>query len=59
MPYTGHADESFNVAGVHFRYSDFGATDAFNNTASHGGPITKDSYVRICYDPSGNAILRL
>ncbi len=34
-------------------------TDAFNNTSSHGGPISKDSYVRICYDPKDNAILRL
>ena len=59
MPYSGHADESFSVSGVQFRYSDFGATDAFNNTSSHGGPIDKDSYVRICYDPSGNKILRL
>jgi len=25
----------------------------------HGGPIKGDSYVRICYDPSGNVILRL
>jgi hypothetical protein len=59
MPFTGHAQESFFVAGVPFRYSDYGVTDAFNNTASHGGPIDADSYVRICYDPSDNAILRL
>jgi tetratricopeptide (TPR) repeat protein len=59
MPYTGHAEESFSVAGVPFRYSDFIITDGFNNTSSHGGPINADSYVRICYDPSGNVILRL
>jgi len=59
MPYAGHADESFSVSGVAFRYSDFKVTDAFNNTASHGGPIDASSYVRICYDPQDNAILRL
>jgi hypothetical protein len=59
MPYNGHALESFSVAGVSFKYSDFNITDAFNNTSSHGGPIKADSYVRICYDPTENAILRL
>jgi hypothetical protein len=59
MPYEGHADESFSVSGVEFRYSDYAASDAFNNTSSHGGPINKDAYVRICYDPSNHAILRL
>jgi tetratricopeptide (TPR) repeat protein len=59
MPYAGHAQESFSVDGVPFRYSDFIITDGFNNTSSHGGPINSDSYVRICYDPSGGVILRL
>lgn len=59
MPSGGHAQESLSVFGVPFNYSDFGPTDAFNNAASHGGPIKSDSYVRICYDPSENAILRL
>jgi hypothetical protein len=59
MPYTGHAVESFFVSGVPFIYSDFIVTDGFNNTSSHGGPIRNDSYVRICYDPAGNVILRL
>ena len=59
MPYEGHSVESFSVAGIVFRYSDFNITDGFNNTASHGGPITAASYVRICYDPRDNAILRL
>jgi tryptophan-rich sensory protein len=59
MPYGGHAVESFSVSGISFRYSDFIVTDGFNNTASHGGPIRSDSYVRICYDPTGNVILRL
>jgi hypothetical protein len=59
MPYGGHAVESFSVSGISFRYSDFIVTDGFNNTASHGGPLRSDSYVRICYDPTGNVILRL
>ncbi len=59
MPYAGHSEESFTVQGVPFEYSDYLVTDAFNNTASHGGPIDKNTYVRICYDPKGNAILRL
>jgi hypothetical protein len=59
MPYSGHSNESFTVNGVPFKYSDYEPTDAFNNTASHGGPIDKNAYVRICYDPKRNAILRL
>ena len=59
MPYEGHSMESFSVAGVVFRYSDFYIGDGFNNAASHGGPVTADSNVRICYDPRDNAILRL
>jgi hypothetical protein len=59
MPYDGHGYESFSVAGVPFKYSDYLVTDAFNDTASHGGPMDKNDYVRICYDPRGNQILRL
>jgi hypothetical protein len=59
MPHAGHADESFTVRGVRFAYSDYGVSDGFNNTSSHGGPISKDSYVRICYDPGDHVILRL
>jgi hypothetical protein len=59
MPYGGHAQEIFYVSGVRFSYSDFEITDGFNNTSSHGGPINASSYVRICYDPAGNVILRL
>ncbi|MBX9769509.1 MAG: hypothetical protein K2X47_19690 [Bdellovibrionales bacterium] len=51
--------ESFMVSGVRFQYSDYVVTDGFNQTASHGGPISKGAYVRICYDPKGNHILRL
>ena len=59
MPYGGHAFESFSVSGISFRYSDFNITGGFNNTSSHGGPINGNSYVRICYDPTDGAILRL
>jgi hypothetical protein len=59
MPYEGHSEESFFVSGMPFHYSDFNITDGFNNTSSHGGPINASSYVRICYDPAGNVILRL
>jgi hypothetical protein len=58
MPYTGHQLEAFSVSGVPFSYSDFIRTGGFNNTSSHGGPISSDSYVRICYAP-GHVILRL
>jgi hypothetical protein len=56
---SGKGAESFSVAGVPFKYSDIGATDAFNKTSHNRGPIKGDSYVRICFDPVGNAILRL
>ncbi len=59
MPSSGHGTESFSVAGVPFRYSDFAATDGFNHTTFRGGPVTAHSYVRVCYDPSDNVILRL
>jgi hypothetical protein len=53
------AQESFSVSGVKFEYSDFDMTNGFNNTSLLGGPINSESYVRICYDPSSNVILRL
>jgi hypothetical protein len=61
MPHSGHKHESFTVNGVNFAFSDYVVTGAFNNTKSHGGPITADSYVRICYAPEEgrNHILRL
>ena len=43
MPYQGHAQESFNVDGVPFNYSDYGVTAGFNNSASHGGQSERDS----------------
>ncbi|MFN5071490.1 MAG: hypothetical protein ACK5R0_03590 [Bacteroidota bacterium] len=50
MPYEGHAVESFTVKGVYFEYSDYILWDAFNNTASHGGPIKNNGQlVRLSY----------
>ena len=51
MPYTGHDLERFDVAGVHFEYSEYDLeeTQGFNHTSSHGGPIHEGLYVRIHY----------
>ena len=57
MPMEGHADEQFDVGGVHFAYSDYGVTAGFNNSASHGGPIRSGLLVRIAY--KDGEILRL
>jgi hypothetical protein len=61
MPYNGHKKESYNVQGVQFAYSDYILINGYNNTASHGGAVNKNSIVRICYIPSdeGNIIIRL
>jgi hypothetical protein len=59
MPADGHGVESFSVSGAQFRYSDYRITGGFNNASTRGGPIRDNSYVRICYDPLGNIILRL
>ena len=59
MPQSGHGAESFLVEGVPFKYSDYAPNGGFNTTSSHGGPVGADSYVRICYDPDKNIILRL
>ena len=57
MPWQGHADESFDVKGVHFAYSDYAVTAGFNNSASHGGPLRAGLQVRIAY--RDGEILRL
>jgi len=51
--------ENFTVSGVTFTYTDAAPAPGFNVTATHGGPIRADQYVRICYNPAGNTILRL
>src|SRR5580704_13659008 len=57
MPYEGHPEESFSVAGHTFTYSDYVDTQCFNNTTSHGGPIREGLFVRIAY--TDNCILRI
>ena len=39
MPYEGHKDESFEINGVKFSYSDYNITFGYNNAKSHGGVI--------------------
>jgi len=62
-PFGGHNDESFSVAGVPFFYSEYRITGAFNQPASHGGPIHEGLNVRIHYlkGPAydGNLIIQL
>lgn len=57
MPYSGHAMESFEVAGKRFEYSDYVVTAGFNHTASHGGPIRAGRTVKVWY--VGDTIVRL
>jgi len=49
----------FVVAGVPFAYSKYEFTDAFHAVDRDGGPVQPSGFVRICYDPKDNAILRL
>lgn len=56
-PEEGHKDESFDVAGHHYSYSDYVVTPSFHQSRSHGGPIREGLAVRIA-DHDGQ-ILRL
>ncbi|SRR6266566_1061850 len=59
-PYEGHQDESFDVRGVSFSYSDYVITGGFRQTVSHGGPIRSGVPVRIHYNPNEhNLIVKL
>lgn len=62
MPYDGHGNESFEIKGVKFSYSDYINICGYNNAKSHGGVIVgngqhlKIGY--IYYDSSyGNIIV--
>jgi hypothetical protein len=62
MPYAGHQDECFRVQKERFCYSDYSVSPAFNQSASHGGPIRAGLPVRIAYlenDHFNAQILRL
>ena len=50
MPYEGHADESFEINGVKFSYSDYNIHPGYNNTKSHGGVIKENGqHLKIGY----------
>lgn len=50
MPEEGHKQESFDVGGVHFEFSDYSLTiQGYHNAASHGGAIRPNLHVRIKY----------
>lgn len=50
MPREGHANESFEIDGVYFEYSDGHITQGYHNAKSHGGVITGDGqHLRIRY----------
>ena len=62
MPYEGHQNECFRVEKEKFCYSDYVVSPAFNQSASHGGPIRAGLPVRIAYYEGDNFqayILRL
>jgi len=62
MPYEGHQSECFRVDKERFCYSDYEVSPAFNQSASHGGPIRVGLPVRIAYYEDENSqgqILRL
>ena len=56
-PYTGKGNESFEVGGMRFEYSEFELKAAHNTTTVHAGPIEDGLFVRVAY--IGNKILRL
>ena len=50
MPYGGHSQESFEINGVLFSYSDFNSQQGYNKAKSHGGVITGDGqHLKIGY----------
>lgn len=50
MPYEGHSNESFEINGIHFSYSDYEIHQGYHNAKSHGGVITGDGqYLKIGY----------
>lgn len=60
MPYEGHSDESFEINGVKFSYSDYSIGTGYNNAKSHGGVITGNGqHLKIGYikELNGNVIV--
>jgi len=66
MPPEGHDEESFDINGIHFAYSDYSLNGAgYNNAASLGGVIVPGKYYRLTYytlhdhDIDSNRILKI
>ena len=57
MPKSGHENEWLVVNGKRFEYSNFVINGAFNQTEAYGGPIHRDTLVRI--SSSDGQIVRL
>lgn len=57
LPENGKGGERVRVAGKTFSYSDYRMTAAFHRSEISGGPIHRDSWVRITH--VGNDIVRL
>ncbi len=61
MPYSGHSDETFDINGVNFAYSDFDLSQTgYNISKSHGGVITGNGqhlYIRYIINDGTNCIL--
>ena len=62
MPYGGHKQESFDINGVSFSYSDFSVQPGYHNAKSHGGVITGNGqHLKIGYvyynSAEGNVIV--
>lgn len=60
MPYEGHSNESFEINGVEFSYSDYEITSGYHNAKSHGGVIEGNGqYLKIGYvqNVQGNTIV--
>ena len=54
MPWGGHDQESFQLDGVEFSYSDYTVQFGYHNARSHGGVITGDGqHLRIGYTNYG------
>ena len=50
MPYEGRSNESFEINGVYFSYSDYEIQQGYHNAKSHGGVISGDGqYLKIGY----------
>lgn len=50
MPHSGHKNETFEINGVKFSYSDYNIRPGYNNARSHGGVIRGDGqHLKIGY----------